>query len=174
MAKFVSLVFISISIRTYARAEWHIWLNRPFPSSKKSHFQNEAKCETFVVKMSFICIIIKNHFHINSFALSLSFKARFFGTRKWPILDNLKRPPYCFWYVRMRSGSKWPKTGPQPCAYAYVDSVFTSQGYDIRTSTSLRTTNLSVFLVLMLMSTQFSLAYTCACACAYALVKTRL
>ena len=36
--------------------------NRPFPSSKKSRFQNEAKCETFFVKMSFICIIIKNHF----------------------------------------------------------------------------------------------------------------
>ena len=32
--------------------------NRPFPSSKKSHFQNEAKCKTFVVKMTFICIII--------------------------------------------------------------------------------------------------------------------
>ena len=31
--------------------------NRPFPSSKKFHFQNEAKCETFVVEMSFICII---------------------------------------------------------------------------------------------------------------------
>ena len=59
--------------------------NRPFPSSKKSHFQNEAKCETFVVKMSFICIIIKNHFHINGFALSLALKVRFFGTRKWPI-----------------------------------------------------------------------------------------
>ena len=59
--------------------------NRPFPSSKKSHFQNEAKCETFVVKMSFICIIIKNHFHINSFALSLALKESFFGTRKWPI-----------------------------------------------------------------------------------------
>ena len=59
--------------------------NRPFPSSKKSHFQNEAKCETFVVKMSFICIIIKNHFHINSFALSLALKVRFFGTRKWSI-----------------------------------------------------------------------------------------
>ena len=58
---------------------------RPFPSSKKSHFQNEAKCETFVVKMSFICIIIKNHFHINGFALSLALKVRFFGTRKWPI-----------------------------------------------------------------------------------------
>ena len=60
-------------------------LNRPFPSSKKSHFQNEAKCETFVVKMSFICIIIENHFHINGFALSLVLKVRFFGTRKWPI-----------------------------------------------------------------------------------------
>ena len=60
-------------------------INRPFPSSKKSHFQNEAKCETFVVKMSFICIIIKNHFHINGFALSLALKVRFFGTRKWPI-----------------------------------------------------------------------------------------
>ena len=60
-------------------------VNRPFPSSKKSHFQNEAKCETFVVKMSFICIIIENHFHINGFALSLILKVRFFGTRKWPI-----------------------------------------------------------------------------------------
>ena len=45
----------------------------------------EAKCETFVVKMSFICITIKNHFHINGFALSLALKVRLFGTRKWPI-----------------------------------------------------------------------------------------
>ena len=59
--------------------------NRPVPSSKKSHFQNEAKCETFVVKMSFICMIIKNHFHINGFAFSLALKVRLFGTRKWPI-----------------------------------------------------------------------------------------
>ena len=66
-------------------ATWKVNLNTPFPSSIKSHFQNEAKCETFVVKMSFICIIIKNHFHINGFALSLALKVRFFGTRKWPI-----------------------------------------------------------------------------------------
>ena len=59
--------------------------NRPFPSSKKSHFQNEAKCETFVVKISFICIIIKTHFHVNGFALSLAWEMRFFETRKWPI-----------------------------------------------------------------------------------------
>ena len=62
-----------------------ISLNRPFPSSKKSHFQNEAKCETFVVKMSFISMTIKNHFHINGFALNLALKMRLFGTRKWPI-----------------------------------------------------------------------------------------
>ena len=65
-------------------------LNWPFPSSKNSHFQNEAKCETFVVKMSFICIIIKNHFHINGFALSLALKVSFFGTRKWPIESNFE------------------------------------------------------------------------------------
>ena len=57
-------------------------MNRPFPSSKKFHFQNEAKCETFVVEMSFICIIIKNYFHINGFALSLALKVKLFGTRK--------------------------------------------------------------------------------------------
>ena len=64
---------------------FYIASNRPFPSSKESHFQNEAKCETFVVKMRNICIIIENHFHINGFALSLALKVRFFGTRKWPI-----------------------------------------------------------------------------------------
>ena len=58
-------------------ATWKVNLNTPFPSSIKSHFQNEAKCETFVVKMSFICIIIKNHFHVNGFALSLALKVRF-------------------------------------------------------------------------------------------------
>ena len=62
-----------------------LW-NRLFPSSKKSHFQNEAKCETFVVKMSFISMTIKNHFHINGFALNLALKVRLFGTRKWPIV----------------------------------------------------------------------------------------
>ena len=35
--------------------------------------------------MSFIYITIKNHFHINGFALSLALKVRFFGTRKWPV-----------------------------------------------------------------------------------------
>ena len=40
-------------------------LNRPFPSSKNPHFQNEAKCTTCLEKMSFICMrIMKNDFHI--------------------------------------------------------------------------------------------------------------
>ena len=59
--------------------------NRPFPSSKKFRFQNEAKCETFVVEMSFIVIIIKTHFHNKGFAISLVLKVTLFGTRKWPI-----------------------------------------------------------------------------------------
>ena len=42
--------------------------NRPFPGFKISRFQNEAKCKTFLAIMSFICMRIKNNFHINSFA----------------------------------------------------------------------------------------------------------
>ena len=33
--------------------------NWPFPSSKNSHFRNEAKFKTFLVKMKFICMRIK-------------------------------------------------------------------------------------------------------------------
>ena len=35
-----------------------------FPSSINRHFQNEAKCTTFLVKMSFICMRMKSHFRI--------------------------------------------------------------------------------------------------------------
>ena len=38
--------------------------NRPLPSSKNPHFRNEARCTTFLVKMSFICMRMKNDFHI--------------------------------------------------------------------------------------------------------------
>ena len=38
--------------------------NRPLPSSKNPLFQNEAKCKTFLVEMSFICVRMTNHFHI--------------------------------------------------------------------------------------------------------------
>ena len=41
----------------------HQKLNRSLPSSKNPRFQNEAKCATFLVKMSFICARMKNYFH---------------------------------------------------------------------------------------------------------------
>ena len=59
--------------------------NRPLPSSKNSHFQYEAKCTTFLVKMSFICTRMKNYFHIKGWALNLALIQRPGGTRKWPI-----------------------------------------------------------------------------------------
>ena len=59
--------------------------NRPFSSSKKSHFQNEAQCEAIDMKMIFNYYANKTHFHNKGFALSLVLKVRFFETRKWPI-----------------------------------------------------------------------------------------
>ena len=59
--------------------------NRPFPSSKKSHFQSEAKCEAIDMKMIFNYDANKTHFYNKDFALSLVLKVKFFGTRKWPI-----------------------------------------------------------------------------------------
>ena len=59
-------------------------LNRSFPSSKNSYFQNEAKCKTFLEKMSFICRKMKkkNQFHINGFGPSLALKQWRGATRK--------------------------------------------------------------------------------------------
>ena len=45
--------------------------NRPLSSSKNPHFQNEARCTTFLVKMSFICMRIKGGFHITGWAPTL-------------------------------------------------------------------------------------------------------
>ena len=52
-----------------------------WPSSKNPHFQNEGKCKTFHVKISFICMRINNHFHINGFALCLALKQRLYFYR---------------------------------------------------------------------------------------------
>ena len=60
--------------------------------------------------MSFIRIIIKNHFHVNGFALSLALKVRFFGTRKWPIeaivSPNLDRLNLFVMFLRSLTGLK--------------------------------------------------------------------
>ena len=52
---------------------------------KNSHFQNETGCKTVIVKMSFIRVEIKNHFHINGFALSLALKQKVGATLRRPI-----------------------------------------------------------------------------------------
>ena len=59
--------------------------NRPLPSSKNPHFHNEARCTTFLAKMSFVCMTMKNDFHIKGRAPTLVLKQRPGGTRKRPI-----------------------------------------------------------------------------------------
>ena len=64
---------------------WKICYKRPLPSSKNPHFQNDARCTTFLVKMSFICMRKKNDFHIKGWAPTLVLKQKPRGTRKWSI-----------------------------------------------------------------------------------------
>ena len=45
--------------------------NRPFPSSPGPLYQNEVRCSTFLVKMSLVCMRMKNHFHIKDWAPNL-------------------------------------------------------------------------------------------------------
>ena len=56
--------------------------NRLFPSSKVPRFQNEAKCKTFQMEMSFIWMRIEKYFHNKDFALTLVLKTRLSATRK--------------------------------------------------------------------------------------------
>ena len=51
--------------------------NRPFPSSKTSHFQSEAKCEAIDMKIIFNYDANKTPFQNKGFALSLVLKVRF-------------------------------------------------------------------------------------------------
>ena len=60
--------------------------NRPLPNSKNPHFQNKGKYTTFVVKMSFICMRMKNHFDIKARALNFVLIQRPGKTRKWRIV----------------------------------------------------------------------------------------
>ena len=78
-----------------ARARSTVTQKRNMRQFAVSDFKNkpsEAKCRTFLVIMSFICMRIKNHFHINGFAFSLALKQRLGTTRKWPnVLGKLHR-----------------------------------------------------------------------------------
>ena len=56
--------------------------NRPFPSCCEPHYESEAKCEVFVMKISFHSHANKTNFHMKSFALSVAFIVRFTAIRK--------------------------------------------------------------------------------------------
>ena len=66
---------------------FEILTNRPFPSSLGPLYQNEVRCSTFLVEMSFICMRMKNHFHIKGWAPNLVLIQRSRGTRKWPVTN---------------------------------------------------------------------------------------
>ena len=52
---------------------------------QKLSFSERDKCKTFLMKMSYICLRIKNYFHFNGFAPSPTLKQGREATRKWPI-----------------------------------------------------------------------------------------
>ena len=66
-------------------------INRQFPNCFQPHYESEAKCKVFVMKISFHSYANKINFHMKSFALSVAFIVRFTATRKWQLeLQNLK------------------------------------------------------------------------------------
>ena len=70
--------------------------------SKNPHFQNEAKGTIFLVKMSFICMWMKNHFHIKGYALNLiCFDTEAWWTRKSSIVSNFPYQIYSFYYHKL-------------------------------------------------------------------------
>ena len=88
----IQLLLISLNLKVVAGI---VKLdNRPLPSSKNPHFQNEAKCTTFLVKMSFTYMRMKNHFHIKGWTLNLVLIQRPGATRKWPTAFCARCLPY--------------------------------------------------------------------------------
>ena len=55
----------------YMKSPERLYDKRPLPSSRNPHFQTEAKCTSFLVKMSFVWMRMKNHFHIKGRVLNL-------------------------------------------------------------------------------------------------------
>ena len=133
-------------------------LYRPLPSSKNPHFQNEAKCTTFLVKMSFICIRMKNHLLIKGRALNLVLIQRPGGTRKWPFRDRCdaarrsaasvryrncaditilmceQKPYYPVWFSCRRKSYRQPISFPGAYTLSYRERNAKKKVLSIRTS----------------------------------------
>ena len=57
-----------------------------FQAPKNLTFKTRLQwCKTFLLKMSFTCMRINNHFDINRFSLCLTLEQRLKATRTWPI-----------------------------------------------------------------------------------------
>ena len=63
----------------------YISFNRPFPACCEPHFESEAKCKAFIIKISYHSYANKANFYNTNFVLSLAFIMRFTAARKWPI-----------------------------------------------------------------------------------------
>ena len=50
-----------------------------------------VKCKTFLVKISYICMSMKNHFQVKGLADNVVLIQRPKGTWKWPIKLNLAK-----------------------------------------------------------------------------------
>ena len=88
----VSSVENNFTSYTSQNSHFKMWLpmqmtgsNRPLSSSKNPHLENETKRTTLLVRMSFISMRTKNHFHIKGWELNLVLIERPGGTRKWSI-----------------------------------------------------------------------------------------
>lgn len=56
---------------------------RLFPSCREPHYEDEAKCKVFIMKLSFHSYAKETNFHMKCFARSLTFIMRFSATRRY-------------------------------------------------------------------------------------------
>ena len=59
-------------------------LKRPSQSCFESHYESEALCTAFIMKISFHLNANKTNFHMKNFALNFAFVMRFKATRTLP------------------------------------------------------------------------------------------
>ena len=90
--------------------------NRPLTSSENPHFQNEARCTTILVKMNFICMRMKNDFHIKGWAPTFVLKQRpgelgngLFGRLPWRTINffSFKKRPNISLYLEYSRTLIW-------------------------------------------------------------------
>ena len=82
-------------------------VNRPLPSSKNPHFQNEARCSNFFVKMSFICMRMKKWFPYQRLSTYPRFETEARGTRKWPNCLRFSQGKFSFQGLSSICPKKW-------------------------------------------------------------------